>query len=206
MLIKKFNTGIYNVNTYLLYDETAKEAILIDIGGACPEAEKIIKEKNLNLKYILNTHGHFDHISGEKYFQEHYNVPIYAHKNDLFMIENLESILNLYGFPPAQPPKVTDFLTETTKLLLGEKEIQTIETPGHTQGSVCFLIDNNLFSGDTLFYEAIGRTDLPGGSFEKIQNSIKEKLFKLPDNTNVYAGHEQPTTIGHEKLNNFFVR
>ena len=205
MEIKLFNTGIYDVNTYLVFDEKSKEAVIIDLGGKSPELVDEIKKNNLKIKYILNTHGHFDHISGELDFQNNYNVPVYAHKEDLELINNLEIILKMMGAPIQKPPKITNFLDENSDLSIGDTKITVIETPGHTKGGVSLLIGENLFSGDTLFLESVGRTDFPGGSFDKIKSSIKDKLFKLPDTTKVYPGHGPSTQIGHEKLYNSFV-
>ena len=203
MKILLFNTGIYDVNTYLVYDEASKEAAVIDLGGVCSKLFDAIRENNLKIKYLLNTHGHFDHLSGELDFQTKYpDVPVYLHKEDEELAENLEIILNYMGAAPQKPPKITNFLDENTQLKLGEIQIKVIETPGHTKGGVCFLANDVLFSGDTLFYESIGRTDFPGGSFEQLQNSIRQKLFKLPDATKVLPGHGDATQIGYEKLNN----
>ncbi len=205
MQVKLFNTGIYDVNTYLVYDEDTKEAIIIDLGGEAPQILETIEKEGLNIKFILNTHGHFDHISGEDSFLQHKDVPVYVHKNDIELVNNLEKILMYMGAPICKPPRITDFIDENTNLCFGNNKIKIIETPGHTQGSVSFLIQNYLFSGDTLFYESVGRTDFPGGSYPMIQKSIREKLFALPDETKVYPGHGDFTQIGHEKRYNSFV-
>jgi len=202
MKILLFNTGIYDVNTYLVFDENSKEGAVIDLGGESEELLNAIKSNGVDIKYILNTHGHFDHISGENYFQKEYPVPTYVHKEDEQLVNHLEEILLYMGAKPHKPPKITNFLDENTQLKLGEEKIQVLETPGHTRGSVSFLINDVLFSGDTLFYESVGRTDFPGGSFSQIQSSIKQKLFKLPDKTKVLPGHGDATQIGYEKLNN----
>lgn len=205
MKFKTFQTGIYDVNTYLIWDEETLEAAVIDYGGFCSELLDEISKHSLKLKYILNTHGHFDHISGEKSLQESFNLPVYLHKGDLELANLLEVILSGFGVKPEKPPIITEILTEASELNLGKEKIKVIETPGHTQGGVCFLIGDDLFSGDTLFYESIGRTDLPGGNFVQLQKSIKTKLFTLNDNIKVHPGHGCSTTIGHEKLNNSFV-
>lgn len=200
--IKQYQTGPLSVNTYLVCDDVSKECIIIDLGGEIDKIYKDIKEFGGDLKYILNTHGHFDHIWGEKEAQEKYNIPIYVHKDDLEMVNNLETYTKLWGFPLQRPPKAVCAFDETTNnLTIGDKKIKIFHTPGHTKGGSCFLIENNLFSGDTLFFNSIGRTDLEGGSYSELINSIKTKLLPLDENTIVYPGHGPKTTIKSEKRN-----
>lgn len=204
MLIKKFNTGILDVNTYVLIDENTKEAIIIDLGGNFEEISNYINNNSAQLKYILNTHGHFDHIMGEKTAQDSINIPIYMHKEDEFLVVNLPSQMAMWGMKSVEPPQITDFIDENSNLSIGNEAIKIFHTPGHSPGGLSFLIGNNLFSGDTLFRESVGRCDLPGGDFSILKKSIKEKLFKLPEDTVVYPGHGDFSTIGHEiKYNNF---
>ena len=205
MKLEIFITGPIQVNTYLLYDEESKEAILIDVGGSAQSIISKIKELGLNLKGIYNTHGHFDHILGAKEIQDELKIPFYVNKGDELFVENLETQMAMYGMGQALPPEISGFLDENTEIKLGKNAIKVIETPGHTQGGVCFLTNNMLFSGDTLFLESIGRTDLPGGDYSTLKKSIKEKLFTLPDKTVVYPGHEDSTSIEHEKKYNMMV-
>lgn len=204
MLIKKINTGILDVNTYVLIDEDTKEAIIIDLGGNFEEVNNYINSNNAKLQYILNTHGHFDHILGEKTAQDTVNVPIYMHKEDEFLVKNLPSQMTMWGLDPAEAPEITDFIDENSDLYIGKQKIEIFHTPGHSPGGLSFLIGNDLFSGDTLFRESVGRCDLPGGNFSVIKKSINEKLFKLPQDTVVYPGHGDSSTIEHEiKYNDF---
>lgn len=205
MKLETFVTGPIQVNTYLIYDEITKEGILIDVGGSAKEIVSRIEELNLKIKGIYNTHGHFDHILGAKEIQDSLNIPFYVNKGDKLMVEQLENIMAMYGLGYGQPPIINDFLDENTKLKLGENVVKIIETPGHTEGGVCFLVDKMLFSGDTLFLESIGRTDLPGGDYQTLKNSIKEKLFTLPEDIKVFPGHDVSTSIGHEKQYNMMV-
>lgn len=205
MKFETFVTGPIQVNTYMIYDEVSKEAILLDVGGSVNEIVSRIDDLDLKIKGIYNTHGHFDHILGAKEIQEKLNIPFYIHKGDKLMVENLENIMSMYGMGYAQPPIINDFLDENTKLKLGENVVKIIETPGHTEGGVCFLVDKMLFSGDTLFLESIGRTDLPGGDYQTLKNSIREKLFTLPEDIKVFPGHDVSTSIGHEKQYNMMV-
>ncbi len=205
MILKRFVTGLIQVNTYLVYDEQSKDAILIDVGGSAEEIASEVKKLGLNLKGIVNTHGHFDHILGAKEVQDILGVKFYVNEKDALFVENLPSQLSLYGIPPVLPPKIDGYIDENTDFTLGDTKIKFIETPGHTKGGVCLLIDDMLFSGDTLFLESVGRTDFPGGDFDTLQKSVKEKLFTLPEEVKVYPGHDDATSIGHEKLYNRFV-
>ena len=205
MKIERFVTGPIQVNTYLLFDEESKEAILIDVGGSAKSIIAKIEELGLTLKGIYNTHGHFDHILGAKDVQDMMDIPFFVHKGDVLFVENLEAQMEFYGLGRALPPQISGFIDEQTVITLGKTEIKVIETPGHTEGGVCFLVDNNLFSGDTLFLESIGRTDLPGGDYKTLKTSILEKLFVLSEEIVVYPGHDVPTSIGHEKEYNIMV-
>ena len=205
MIIKTFPLGLIGTNAYLLIDETAKEAVIIDLGGDYREIFDEIENYNAKLQYILNTPGHFDHILGEKEAQEICNAPVYIHENDKILLENLPKQLERFGFVNnAQPPDNVKTFTEKNIFKIGNNEIKVIHTPGHTPGSVCFLIGKNLFSGDTLFYTSVGRTDFEGGSFAQLSSSITEKLFKLDDDITVYPGHDTKTTIGYEKKYNCY--
>lgn len=205
MIIKTFPLGLIGTNAYLLIDEETKEAIVIDLGGDFGVIQKELEKYGANLKYILNTHGHFDHILGEREAQKITNVPVFVHEQDKYLVENLPKQLARFGFAEnyESPENIRTF-TESDTFKLGSHEIKVIHTPGHTPGSCCFLIGSSLFSGDTLFYTSVGRTDFEGGSFAQISNSIKEKLFKLDDSIDVYPGHDAKTTIGYEKKYNCY--
>jgi len=205
MEFEVFVTGPIQVNTYLLYDEISKEAILIDVGGSAEKIINKINELNLKVLGIYNTHGHFDHILGAKEIQEKLNIPFYVHKEDKLFVEKLDAQMTYYGMPSALPPEINGYVDNNSEIKLGKNIVKVIETPGHTQGGVCYLADEMLFSGDTLFLESIGRTDLPGGDYSTLKKSIREKLFTLDENIKVYPGHESSTSIGHEKEYNFMV-
>lgn len=205
MIIKTIPLGMLGTNSYLLIDESSKEAVIIDLGGDYIGVFEEIKRHNANLKYILNTHGHFDHVLGEKDAQDVAKVPVYVHEKDLDMVKNLPMQLTKFGFSDnIEPPSDIKAFTQDDTFKIGDNEIKVIHTPGHTPGSVCFLVGNNLFSGDTLFYTSVGRTDFEGGSFADLSKSIKEKLFALDDNIDVYPGHDAKTTIGYEKKYNCY--
>ncbi len=205
MKLKKLNQGVFRVNNYILFDEETKDAILIDAGGDFAETKAAIDELGANLKYILNTHSHMDHIAGDEEIQRNYDIPIYMHKDDEVLMKAFKESLRMFDMPDYELPKDVTFINDGHIFKLGNKEIKTIHTPGHTKGGVSYLIDDMLFSGDTLFFESIGRTDLYGGNYNQLISSIKDKLFILPDNTKVYPGHGIESTIGHEKENNAYV-
>ena len=202
MIIKTFVEPPIENNNYLVIDEASKEAILIDCSSDILENIKpVLKENNAKLKHILLTHGHFDHITG---LDIEHDADVYMHSNDAEWVEQLNQYLPMVGLPPMDVPKIDKFINDGDILKLGEKEIKVIHTPGHTQGGVCFLIDGNLFSGDTIFRESIGRCDLPGGTFDQIIESIQDKIFTLPENIVIYPGHGPKTSVGWEKENNSY--
>ncbi len=152
------------------------------------------------------THAHFDHILGATAFAQHFSVPIAIGKNDEPALSdpqfNGAAQFGIQGVPPI---KADEMLSEGDEIAVGSLMLRVIETPGHTKGGVSYYTSGYLFCGDTLFQESLGRTDLPGGSYEQIVASIKDKLYALPDETKVYPGHGPTTTIGYEKQNNFYV-
>ncbi len=205
MKLKTLNMGAFKVNNYILFDEETKETILIDAGGDFEKTQQAIDELGGHLKYLLNTHAHMDHIAGDEEIQRKYNVPIFMHKEDEVLIKAFKESLSMFGMPNYDPPENITFIEDGHIFKLGNKEIKTIHTPGHTKGGVSYLIDDMLFSGDTLFYESIGRTDLYGGNYNQLLDSIKSKLFVLPNNTKIYPGHGISSTIENEKENNPYV-
>jgi glyoxylase-like metal-dependent hydrolase (beta-lactamase superfamily II) len=153
---------------------------------------------------ILLTHGHFDHVEAVNYLKNKYNLQVYA---NIYEKGNLSDASKIYVFGggDGQSVNVDKWVEDGDELTFGELKFKVIHTPGHTVGSTCYLIENHLIAGDTLFCESIGRCDLPGGSFETIDRSIKTKLYTLPEDTIVYPGHGSTTDIGHEKKYNPFV-
>ena len=202
MIIKTIPNGILQANTYVLIDEETKEAAIIDSGGEFEIINDALEKYGAKLKYILHTHAHFDHVMGEKEAQERTGLPVYVHEDDKILLENLKRQAAFFRIGEAEAPENIKTFDENTVFKLGNQEIKVIHTPGHTPGSVCFLVGDALISGDTLFYGSIGRTDFEGGSFAQISDSIQNKLFKLDENITVYPGHDAQTTIGYEKKYN----
>ena len=195
MEIKTFEAGPLSANNYLLTD--GDEAVMIDCSAVEP---KILEElKGKTLKYILLTHGHFDHILGINGMKEKTGAKVLIHKDDVERVQESAEIMRSFGVGGVQIPKVDDFLKDGQIIKFGNSELKVIFTPGHTQGCVCYSIDDKLFSGDTLFRGSCGRCDLPGGNFRQIQESINNILFKMDDDITVYPGHGETTTIGYEK-------
>ena len=202
MIIKRFIAGRLENNIYLVADEKSSEAVLIDATQDLPEIQKAVKDLGVKVKYILLTHGHFDHIFGLNSLKKSLNAPAVICKDDLVISDNINEFTRLFGLPDSVPPKYDMYIKDGDEILLGSYKIKVIHTPGHTEGGVCYLVDGKLFSGDTLFRGSVGRTDLFGGNFGKLSDSIKNKLFKLDDKTEVFPGHGDITTIGFEKKYN----
>ncbi len=195
MKVKTFIEGRLANNNYLVIDEATNKTILIDATKPDENIVKYIKDNNLELQYILLTHAHFDHVMGINYIVENFKVPCFLHENDDPVLQNLPSYITI---KMGDIPKVQLF-DEDAKFFVGNIPVKIIHTPGHSPGSCCFLIENYLFSGDTMFFETYGRTDLLGGNYKDMRNSLK-RLLTLNDVIAVFPGHNETTTIGHEKL------
>ena len=206
MIIKNVVVGPLEVNCYIIGCEDTEEAAIIDPGDNADEIISIIEKEGLKPKFIINTHAHFDHIGGVKTIQDYFDIDFFLHKDDLFLVDNANEQATAFGLKPIPKPEVNKYVNNGEKISLGNKSVTVIHTPGHSPGCVCYYLNNKVFVGDTLFASSIGRTDLPGGSYETLINSIKEKLFPLGDGTIVYPGHGPSTTIENEKKNNPFLK
>ncbi len=201
--IKQFIAGQLENNMYLVYDEDTKKAVLIDATAPVPELLDIVKNLGLDVEYILLTHGHFDHILGLTKLKKALGAEAVICHDDLIISDNINEFTRFFGgMEESVPPVYEKFIKDGDVITVGNMQIKVIHTPGHTQGGVCYLLNDNLFSGDTLFMGSVGRTDLFGGNFDKLSDSVKNKLFKLDDNIKVYPGHGPKTTIGYEKKHN----
>lgn len=205
LILKSFILGQIENNNYLLIDEESKEAVLFDCSDDSKDIDNALKESGATLKYILLTHGHFDHVLGINDFKRKYNCKVLIHESDKLLLDTINEFIKRFGMADVETPQIDGFVKDGDIIKLGENEIKVIHTPGHTQGGVCYLVEDKLFSGDTLFYESVGRTDLPGGNFNQLKSNIQDKLFTLNENIKVYSGHGPSSTIGHEKANNQFL-
>ena len=204
MKVLAYPNGIFGATTYLVYDEKSLEGVIIDCTSSIDEIEKEIKKKNIKLKYILITHGHFDHVYCIAKIKEKFpSIPVMLHKDDMELLNQIPIQCSMAGIKEIKVPCIDGLIDENTQnLTIGKYEIKIIHTKGHSKGGVCYLIDNLLFSGDTLFRGSIGRCDLFGGNYNEIEDSIKNKLFILNEDIMVYPGHGDKTSIEYEKKYN----
>jgi len=193
-------------NCYIVWDDLKSEGVIIDPGDDADIILKTVEKLNINIKYILATHGHFDHVGAVLVIKKRLKLEFLAHEGDLFFIKDGENAALRWGIKIDQPPNPDRFIKDGEVIKFGRYNFKVIHTPGHSPGGVSFLYNKIIFSGDTLFQGSIGRTDFRKGSLEELENSIKKRLYVLPDETVVYTGHGPITTIGEEKRFNPFVR
>jgi len=211
LVVKNFVFNMFSENTYIIWDEGTKESTIVDPGCYDPkEHEKLenyISENNLNIKYLLLTHCHIDHIIGCKFIAEKYRPEYYAPKEDLFLLKQAEVHAAGFGLKIEPVPEPAKFLAEDIRLKIGGSIITFLFTPGHTPGEYCIYFSKEAIclTGDVLFKNSIGRTDLWGGNYNTLIDSIKSKLFLLPENVTIYPGHGESSEIGTEKNNNPFL-
>ncbi len=211
MKIASFVMNAFQENTYILWDET-KEAIIFDPGCNSLDEQKqildFVSTKQLKLVKLINTHCHIDHVLGNRFISDKYNLPLEAHEGEKVMLDNQPNVANMYGIPYDPSPEITTFLREGEYLEFGNSKLEMYYTPGHSPASLSFFHreSKQLIAGDVLFRDSIGRTDLPGGDFDTLISSIKTQLFPLGDDVIVYPGHGPSTTIGYEKQNNPFLK
>lgn len=203
MRIETIHVGEMGTNCYLAWDEATNRGFLVDPGEQAEKIIRVCSRYQVKPEAVLLTHGHFDHIMAAKKIRQQYEIPVYAgiHEEELLA----DSQMNLSGMWAVPYTMKADKLVNDNEVLtIAGMEINVIETPGHTSGGVCYYIkkENVLFAGDTLFCESYGRTDFPGGSMFALLRSLRGKLFVLPEETDVYPGHGQATSIGYEKTHN----
>ena len=210
LTVKFFTFSPVQENTYVVFNEN-KDAIIFDPGCYSPEEKKtlsqyIVQEK-LRIVQLINTHCHLDHIFGNKWVAETYALELFIHPDEEVILAHGPEYGKMWGLPFTNYEGQLHFINEPDIIKLGEDELHVILAPGHSPGSLCFYNKDQGFiiGGDVLFRESIGRTDLPGGDHNTLLKSIREKLFVLPDNVEVFSGHGPSTTIGYEKKHNPFV-
>jgi glyoxylase-like metal-dependent hydrolase (beta-lactamase superfamily II) len=204
MIFETLEVGPLGVNCFILGCAASRDGVVIDPGGDVGRISEIVQRHGLKIRYIINTHGHFDHVGGNLQAVKAFGAPLLIHENDAVMLGRAAEVARMYGMPGENSPAPDSFLVEGMEIVFGTHRMKVLHTPGHTQGGCCLYLESEkkVITGDTLFADSIGRTDLPGGSHEQLIASIKSKLFTLPDEVTAYPGHGPKTTIGHEKHNN----
>lgn len=208
--LAKFTFNDFYENTYVLYDES-RECVIIDPGCNTTEERRRLKEfidhKHLKPVALLNTHCHIDHVLGNWFVAENYGLPLQAHRGEVSVLEACSLVADMYRINYNPSPQISAFLTEGDIVSFGNSHLQVYFTPGHSPASIVFFNAESkiLIGGDVLFEGSIGRTDLPGGDFDTLINSIRSKIFPLGDGVVIYPGHGNSTTIGQEKRSNPFL-
>jgi len=208
MFLETFAVGAFGCNCTVLADEGSKEAVIIDPGDDAEAILERVKRYDLRVKYLLHTHAHLDHIMGTKRVKQETSAEIRLHPGDDWLYQNLAMQCGMFGWNADLPLAVDAALEHGEVLAFGGHRLQVLHTPGHTPGSVCFEVEGEkplLFSGDTLFARGIGRTDLWGGSYPQLLQSIHERLLTRAEETHVIPGHGPPTTLFDEKRKNPFL-
>jgi hydroxyacylglutathione hydrolase len=202
MNYQRFKLGDLETNCYLVWSGQA--AGVIDPGGPVDAVSAVIERSGLQLQWIVNTHGHVDHICGNAALQERYGAPIFIHEADREMLHSAAINLSVFFGPGVMSPDAAATLTDGEWIPLGETGFRVIAVPGHTPGGIALYSDGLLFSGDSLFWESVGRTDFPGGDQRQLISAIRNRLFSLPPETKVFPGHGPATDIAHEMRFNPF--
>ena len=205
MIIKCLPVGPIMANCFILGCEETLHAAVIDPGDEADRILTSLAESQLTLDYIINTHGHFDHVGANKRLKDASNAPILIHALDAPMLNQLAAEASAWGLTTENSPAPDRTIDEGDTVSVGNITLTVIHTPGHTPGGVSLKTQGHVFVGDTLFSGSIGRTDFPGGNFETLKASIQKKLFALDDDVQVYTGHGPQTTIGQERRYNPFV-
>lgn len=209
-MVTSLTFNAFQENTYIISTEE-KEAVIIDPGCHSSEEKarlvKHISDKELRVMAVLNTHCHVDHVFGNKFATEHYGVKLYIHEGELPVLQSFPQVAALYGLAGETSPKPDGYLAAGETFVLGATELKVLFMPGHSPASIGFYCqeENYVIAGDVLFEGSIGRTDLPGGNFDTLMQSIKTELLTLPDHTQIYPGHGNPTSVGKERKDNPFL-
>ncbi len=206
MIIEKLEVGPIMANCFIIGCEETKEAIVVDPGDDADRILMALAKLELKVKYLVNTHGHFDHVGANKRMKEVTGAILAIHSGDAPMLSELSQSASMFGLSAENSPEPDLVLKDGDEISFGKITLRVIHTPGHSQGGICLYTEGHLFAGDTLFARSIGRTDLPGGNFDTLIASIKDKLLILDDDTVVYTGHGPETSIGQEKQMNPFLR
>jgi glyoxylase-like metal-dependent hydrolase (beta-lactamase superfamily II) len=206
LIIKKLEVGPIMANCFILGCEDTREAVVIDPGDDADRILMILAKEKLTVKYLINTHGHFDHVGANRRMKEVTGAKLAIHPDDVPMLSELSRSAASFGLSAENSPEPDLLLHDKDTVRFGNITLTVIHTPGHSRGGIALYTPGHLFAGDTLFAGSIGRTDLPGGDYDTLIASIKRKLLVLPDDTVVYTGHGPETTIADEKRMNPFLR
>jgi hydroxyacylglutathione hydrolase len=205
IIVKRLVVGSLSANCYVVGDEETGEGMVIDPGGNAEEIRRAIDDSGLDIKIIVLTHGHSDHIAALRDVQDRTGAEVAIHNEDADFLEGYGSVSSQFGISYRTPHPPDRLLREGDNIDIGNMEFTIIHTPGHTPGSICLLTEDKVFTGDTLFRRGIGTTLMPGSSRPQLIDSIKTRLMILPDDTIVYPGHGRETTIGAERRDNPYV-
>ncbi len=204
--VHAFDVGPFQMNAYIIYKKDQKECILVDPGDDPEVLINFIEENSLKPVAIFNTHAHIDHIRFAGDIQKKYNLPFYLAEEEIPLLNTASQQAAMFGLDLGQIPQVTNNLKDAQSYDIAGMSFKTALAPGHSPGSICLIFDDFAIVGDVLFYDSIGRTDLYMGNYQQLIDSIKNKLWPLPDETVVYPGHGPETTIGREKQFNPFLQ
>jgi len=205
MIHDSVTVGKVQCNCYILGCEKTREGVIIDPGGDADLILEIVKRHNLSIRYIILTHGHFDHIEGLSDLIRSIKAPVMLHEGDVFLYDHLDAQGQMFGFDLAPAPPFDRTVEEGDRFSFGDYTIEVLHTPGHSPGSISLLCDSSVYTGDTVFAGSIGRTDLTGGSHDTLVKSARLKIMSLDDATKLYPGHGESTTVGYEKRYNPFI-
>ena len=205
MIIRKLAVGPIMANCFIVGCQDTGEAAVIDPGDEADRILRVLAESKLTVRVIINTHGHFDHVGANKPLKKATGAPLVIHPLDAPMLGRLAATAASWGLHGEDSPPPDRTVGDGDQIAVGTLVFDVLHTPGHTPGGISLVTSGHVFVGDTLFAGSVGRTDFPGGSFETLRDSIRNKLFKLDDSVRVYTGHGPETTIGEEKRSNPFV-
>ena len=209
--VKQFTFNPFSENTFLLWDDETNETAVIDPGMSTKDEQNTLADflasSKLKVKFLINTHCHIDHILGCKFVKEKYNPVYYAPEKDLVFLENANKQAEMFDIKLEKLPKPDELILDESEIYLGKSRIKFLFTPGHTPGEYCLYLEKEkiCITGDVLFKEGIGRTDLWGGEYKTLMDSIESKLLLLPEDVIIYPGHGEPSSIGYEKQYNPFL-
>ena len=205
MVLIRLIVGPLQANCFILADEKTKDSVVIDPGDDAENILKIIRAKGFRVKYIVNTHGHFDHVGANKAIKDATGAELLIHEGDAHVLASAPQHSRAFGMIPMSSPPADRYLKHGDVITAGEISLKVLHTPGHSPGGICLLEAGMVFTGDALFAGSIGRTDLPGGDLSTLLRSIKTNLMTLPDDTKIFCGHGPASTIGNERQENPFL-